>query len=309
MRISVIFQDTQENIEIQHIDFESFLKTLKSTFRIANPELKLKVYYHDDENEKISIESSFDLETVIEFFKSQPEEKHLIQIEQVNLDDCSIDLETILQKKKNLEISYEKEKKVRQLIDKKITHEANSRDQSNENLTNIIENPIRSGMLIDIEKSIPNVSKEPQKEESKEEPNPDEMEAKIKQLIDKQIDLHKSRIIESVIGSIRNQENIPIEESQARELIENPNFNLKHKGFKCNRCNCLPIQGIMYMCIVCYEYNFCEKCEQTYGKSHGHPLVRVSKQLNKDEQTFVNQKRMYFNLSLNKNLIGKNLIQ
>ena len=55
---------------------------------------------------------------------------------------------------------------------------------------------------------------------------------------------------------------------------EKPSF----KNFKCSECNMNPIEGIMYKCLNCKDYNLCEKCEKNFGEKHGHPLLMLRKE-------------------------------
>ena len=48
-----------------------------------------------------------------------------------------------------------------------------------------------------------------------------------------------------------------------------------HFGIKCDECQTFPITGIRYKCIQCDSYNLCEKCEEKFGKKHGHVLLKL----------------------------------
>ena len=48
-----------------------------------------------------------------------------------------------------------------------------------------------------------------------------------------------------------------------------------HFGIKCDECQTFPITGIRYKCIQCDSYNLCEKCEEKFGKNHGHVLLKL----------------------------------
>ena len=49
-----------------------------------------------------------------------------------------------------------------------------------------------------------------------------------------------------------------------------------HNGVRCDGCNVYPIKGIRYKCIVCDNFDFCEKCEADKGMEHGHPLLKIN---------------------------------
>ncbi len=46
----------------------------------------------------------------------------------------------------------------------------------------------------------------------------------------------------------------------------------EHPNFTCNGCGMTPIVGNRYCCVYCKDINYCEKCEEEKGFSHGHPL-------------------------------------
>ena len=48
-------------------------------------------------------------------------------------------------------------------------------------------------------------------------------------------------------------------------------------NIKCNLCKCEKIEGIRYFCGICQNFNLCEKCEEKFGRAHGHPLLKIRK--------------------------------
>ena len=47
-----------------------------------------------------------------------------------------------------------------------------------------------------------------------------------------------------------------------------------HPGIICDGCNG-PIIGVRYKCVVCKDFDYCEKCEEKFNLKHGHPLLKI----------------------------------
>jgi hypothetical protein len=63
---------------------------------------------------------------------------------------------------------------------------------------------------------------------------------------------------------------------------------VEHPGSKCHKCGVSPICGIRYRCSVCYDFDYCESCEDLYYNVHPrqhyflkirHPLLLEPVQL------------------------------
>ena len=50
-----------------------------------------------------------------------------------------------------------------------------------------------------------------------------------------------------------------------------------HRGVQCNSCAAIPIQGIRYHCVNCFDYDLCEACEagQVHIKTHVFLKIRI----------------------------------
>lgn len=48
-----------------------------------------------------------------------------------------------------------------------------------------------------------------------------------------------------------------------------------HRGVQCNSCGALPIQGIRYHCINCYDYDLCEACEAGLVHIKTHVFLKI----------------------------------
>jgi hypothetical protein len=50
-----------------------------------------------------------------------------------------------------------------------------------------------------------------------------------------------------------------------------------HYGIICDGCNKKDIEGIRYKCMVCPDFDYCEKCEALYAEKHRHPFLKMRK--------------------------------
>ena len=88
-------------------------------------------------------------------------------------------------------------------------------------------------------------------------------------------------IIESVIIKIELYDEdtylsfAPLLYEQSNIIKEQDTKDVIHYGTKCSLCNCQNIEGIRYLCGTCFNYNLCQKCEEKFGKDHGHPLLKI----------------------------------
>jgi len=51
-----------------------------------------------------------------------------------------------------------------------------------------------------------------------------------------------------------------------------------HNRVECDNCHVAPIIGIRYKCLICRNFDFCEKCENTVEHAHAFLKIRDSKQ-------------------------------
>lgn len=49
----------------------------------------------------------------------------------------------------------------------------------------------------------------------------------------------------------------------------------RHENVQCSICKMYPIIGIRYKCLSCELYNLCEKCEEKFGRNHGHFFLKL----------------------------------
>ena len=90
---------------------------------------------------------------------------------------------------------------------------------------------------------------------------------------------HSHEIIEAV--EMKNNENLKnIEEIGKKiglEVKQKDNPKKKetvHPGVICDGCNG-PIVGARYKCVICKDFDYCEKCEKKSNGGHGHPMLKI----------------------------------
>ena len=64
------------------------------------------------------------------------------------------------------------------------------------------------------------------------------------------------------------------------EEIKTPSSVEIHTGISCSGCGACPIIGIRYKCILCDDFDYCEKCEDEKGNIHEHPLYKLRYKIN-----------------------------
>ena len=60
-------------------------------------------------------------------------------------------------------------------------------------------------------------------------------------------------------------------------FIKNLDSNEKkeHPGIYCNQCK-ENVVGVRYQCLVCKDFNFCEKCENMFKEEHRHAMLKIN---------------------------------
>ena len=82
-----------------------------------------------------------------------------------------------------------------------------------------------------------------------------------------EMNIEKLKQIEKKLGNFKKGETlIKSEENKGKE-------NANHEVY-CNQCK-ENIVGIRYKCLVCEEFNFCEKCEDKFKDEHAHPMLKI----------------------------------
>jgi len=82
-------------------------------------------------------------------------------------------------------------------------------------------------------------------------------------------------IKEELINKTIQEMKISVDKSFSELKIKKPkNSKAIHKKFECNGCGMFPIIGARYHCTVCYDFDFCENCEEECGDEHNHAMTK-----------------------------------
>ena len=83
-----------------------------------------------------------------------------------------------------------------------------------------------------------------------------------------EINIEKLKEIEKRLGNFKKGETL-IKPSEGN------NFKKEHPGIFCSQCK-EKVVGIRYKCVVCEDFNYCEKCESKFMEEHGHPMLKIN---------------------------------
>ena len=82
------------------------------------------------------------------------------------------------------------------------------------------------------------------------------------------MNIEKLKEIEKKLGNFKKGETlIKFEENNENKKV--------HKGVYCSQCK-ENVVGTRYKCIVCQDFNYCEKCEAQFKDEHGHPMLKIN---------------------------------
>ena len=117
-------------------------------------------------------------------------------------------------------------------------------------------------------------------------------------------------LIKKIPEKMEKDLNKKVEELENLYYDKNKNdINEIHTGIKCDKCQMYPIIGIRYKCLLCQNYNLCEKCERQNCRTreHDHIFLKYIKNENqiklneKEEEENNNEKNNNINDKYNNN--------
>lgn len=84
-----------------------------------------------------------------------------------------------------------------------------------------------------------------------------------------------SKIKEEVISESKIKEPKITEETKPKVEAkkEEENSQVVHAHITCDECGTSPIVGIRYKCVVCPDFDVCQKCEAK--STHAHPFLKI----------------------------------
>ena len=86
------------------------------------------------------------------------------------------------------------------------------------------------------------------------------------------MNIKKLKEIEKKLGNFKKGETL----IKDIKTDENKNEEKVHEGIYCSECKD-NVVGIRYKCVVCEDFNYCEKCEAKFKEKHGHPMLKINK--------------------------------
>ncbi len=86
----------------------------------------------------------------------------------------------------------------------------------------------------------------------------------------------------NVITSLNKKEEEVKEEEKEKEKEEKLRapaakkvLSRVHKGVTCDGCGVFPIVGSRFKCAMCFNFDYCEKCEEKNKNKHPHPFIKI----------------------------------
>ena len=204
----------------------------------------------------------------------------------------AVEIKTIKKEEKN-ETEKLKSSKQRPDIKLVLPKVENEKRTVNKKIENVVKN-LRKNIRDDAEKHIMKANEEIKKikekaieknyklssEDEKCLKKCQEQNDKAVKEIDKWIEfifVHSHELIEAV--EKQNEDNAKKFEEIGKKIGVGIGISEKqkliHPGIVCHGCK-ENISGIRYKCVICKDFDFCEKCEEKNNGEHGHPFLKIN---------------------------------
>ena len=298
--IEVKFYDTIKELQFKPSTFEQFCEEIQTMFDVDNPDkftyeyltnddkyYPLNLYNYSDFYMNDDIKKVFGYAQPDEAFTYNPEKK-----EDINK------IIIIKQDEEEEENPNFYEENNDENLDKK---DIINPDLVKQKIVNEFKEKIKKMKMPNKEKEEKDKKEEKEKKEKKEEniiSNNDEEISQI--IINNEKEVNGNNNIDNQLNDIINKnfeklKNDLINESSAQlsqivmeskikneesdDDIETPLSVEIHTGFVCDGCG-KTIYGIRYKCVICNDFDYCEKCEKENGYVHDHPFYKLRFKIN-----------------------------
>jgi hypothetical protein len=318
MKITLLLNDQKYDIEITEElkNYENFMKELQMK---RNSSFPCKVFFSDDEEDRILLKDKFDYEYMLALaesdvpvlkveeekktyenkclkdvgnFKKKSCERKDEEIEETHQEIANLNLEDI--KKMELlkkEIKIENNDKTLILDDPVEVFESNFSDKfDNQVLNNLIS------------------KKKPKKKRNCKEKKYTTAQIVSETLEQSEVVLNLEKKIEALKKTVENLSSsvqklkTNEKEKQAKKL--QPFVNTIHNNFYCDNCGKENFQGKRFICLECDDFDLCENCESK--EVHIHNMVRTFTEISHKESN--DYKILYDSKFSKKPIYKKNLI-